>query len=166
MTFMVCALTLALQLPAMAQPATFAPRLLYQRVVAELAREGLDLRQQGADLTLTRTRGTTWRLILDMRDGSALRRTVSLPHDIDAATATVTTIVAVAVAAQPSGRRATVARNTGRRVLEFDAQEIQGTTVGPEGQVFFYRKQLKHNSMIHVRDNFTLEILRTAEDLL
>ena len=47
------------------------------------------------------------------------------------------------------------ARHGGGRHHNFADTEITGSTVGPDGQVFFYRKQPKHNSMIHVRDNFT-----------
>lgn len=47
----------------------------------------------------------------------------------------------------------------------FDDDVVQGDLVRPDGEITVGRKKGKHSSLIKVRDNFIIEMLKSVENL-
>jgi hypothetical protein len=52
-----------------------------------------------------------------------------------------------------------------KTVYDFDDDLVEGDLVRPEGEFVDSRKAAKHSSLIHIRENFIPEMLKSAEDL-
>jgi hypothetical protein len=71
-------------------------------------------------------------------------------------------------AAPPKGGAAAPAGSPAKgkvKNYDFDADQLEGDIVKPEGEFSTARKFADHGSLIHVRTDFIKEIVKSAEDL-